>query len=73
MDWTQVRLLARDLAKRASWPRAEVEELAAERDLLVDGALEALNNAAFELCDAPLSEGDNPIEIDAEVAEEMLP
>jgi uncharacterized tellurite resistance protein B-like protein len=63
---------ARDLAERTSWSRAEVEELAAQRDLLVDGALEAINNAAFERCDAPFSEGDDPIEIDVEVTREVL-
>jgi uncharacterized tellurite resistance protein B-like protein len=63
---------ARDLAGRRSWSRVEVEELAARRDLLVDGALEAINNIAFERCDTPFSEGDDPIEIDVEVAEEVL-
>jgi uncharacterized tellurite resistance protein B-like protein len=63
---------ARDLAERTSWSRAEVEELAARRDLLVDGALEAINNTAFERCDTPFFEGDDPIEIDVEVAEEVL-
>ena len=64
---------ARDLAGRTSWTRAEVEELAAQHDLLVDGTLEAINNVAFEHCDAPFSEGDDPVEIDAEVASEVLP
>jgi tellurite resistance protein len=62
----------RDLIERTSWARAEVEELAARHDLLVDGALETINNAAFERCDAPFSEGDDPIEIDVEVASEVL-
>jgi len=64
--------LARDLAEQQSWARAEVEELAAERNLLVDGALEEINNAAFERCDAPFTEGDDPIEVDVEVAKELL-
>lgn len=63
---------ARDLAKRQSWSRTEVEALAARHDLLVDGALEEVNNAAFDLCDAPFVEGDDPIEVHVEVAEEML-
>lgn len=64
---------ARELAQRASWSRLEVEALAARTGLLVDGALEAVNDAAFETCDAPFAEGEDPIEIDAEVAKEMLP
>lgn len=60
------------LAKRGSWSREEVEELAARHQLMVDGALEAVNEAAFELCGGPLSEGDEPIDIDPEIAKEML-
>jgi hypothetical protein len=41
--------------------------------LMVDGSLEAINEAAFELCGAPFSAGDEPVEIDIEVAKEMLP
>jgi tellurite resistance protein len=63
---------ARDLAEQPSWSRTEIEELAAQRDLLVDGTLEVINDAAFECYDAPFSEGDDPIEIDLEVAKEML-
>lgn len=63
---------ARALTERASWARDAIEELAARHDLLVDGALEEINNAAFERCDAPFSEGDDPIEIDLEVASEVL-
>lgn len=63
---------ARDLAEQTSWSRTEIEELAAQRDLLVDGALEVINDAALECYDAPFSEGDDPIEIDLEVAKEML-
>jgi uncharacterized tellurite resistance protein B-like protein len=64
--------LARSLSKRESWSRAEVEALAAERAMMVDGALEAINDAAFESCDAPLLEGEDPIEVDPEVAKEMF-
>jgi tellurite resistance protein len=63
---------ARNLAEQPSWSRTEIEALAAQRDLLVDGALEVINDAAFECCDAPFSEGDDPIEIDLDVAKEML-
>jgi uncharacterized tellurite resistance protein B-like protein len=64
--------LARALADQPSWTRVEVETMAAKHDLLVDGALEEINNAAFEACDAPFAEGDDPIEIDPDVAREML-
>ena len=66
------RAFALSLAERESWSREEIEELAARHEVMVDGALEAVNEAAFELCGGPFSEGDQPIEIDSEVAKEML-
>lgn len=60
------------LAERESWSREEVEALAAQHEVMIDGALETVNEAAFELCGAPFCEGDQPIEIDSEVAKEML-
>lgn len=63
---------ARELAGQPSWSRLEAETLADRCEMMIDGALEAVNDAAFELCDAPFAEGDDPIEIDEEVAKEML-
>jgi hypothetical protein len=39
--------------------------------LLTDGALEILNEAAFERVGGPLTEGTDPIIIDTEIAEDM--
>jgi uncharacterized tellurite resistance protein B-like protein len=64
---------AQELRQRELWSRQEIEELAAHLELMVDGSLEAINEAAFELCGAPFSAGDEPVEIDIEVAKEMLP
>jgi uncharacterized tellurite resistance protein B-like protein len=66
------RAFALALAERESWSREEIEELAARHEVMVDGALESVNEAAFELCGSPFSEGDQPIEIDSDVAKEML-
>lgn len=66
------RAFALALAERESWSREEVEELAARHEVMIDGALETVNEAAFALCGAPFCEGDQPIEIDSEVAKEML-
>jgi hypothetical protein len=62
----------RALCARPSWPRAELEELALPLGLMLDGALDQLNEVAFERCDAPLWEGDDPIEIDSPTAEELI-
>jgi uncharacterized tellurite resistance protein B-like protein len=66
------RAFAVALAERESWSRDEAEALAAQHEVMIDGALETVNEAAFELCGAPFCEGDQPIEIDSEVAKEML-
>jgi uncharacterized tellurite resistance protein B-like protein len=69
---TAERAFAAALAERESWSREEVEALAAQHEVMIDGALETVNEAAFELCGAPFCEGDQPIEVDSEVAKEML-
>jgi uncharacterized tellurite resistance protein B-like protein len=61
------------LSRSATWERAQVERLADAIGLLPDGALEVINEAAFTTCGAPLLEGDEIIEIDQEVLQEMLP
>jgi sulfate permease, SulP family len=43
-----------------------------ELGLLPGGALETVNDAAFALTDSSLSEGEDPIELDGHVLEEML-
>jgi uncharacterized tellurite resistance protein B-like protein len=63
--------LLRRLAAKTVWPRIEVERLAGELGLLPDGALEVINEAAFERCGAPLLEGDEIIEIDPHILEEL--
>jgi uncharacterized tellurite resistance protein B-like protein len=61
----------RRLARKGAWERIEVERLAGEFGLLPDGALEVINEAAFERCGAPLLEGDETIEVDGQILEEM--
>jgi hypothetical protein len=62
----------RSLIARGEWPRHDVELLASEHALLVDGALEAVNDYAFEHCGDPIWEGDDPIIINDYVAKEIL-
>ncbi|XXT86036.1 TerB N-terminal domain-containing protein [Sorangium sp. So ce764] len=61
----------RKLAERAEWTRAEVEALAAGFGLLTDGALEVVNDAAFEVCGSAVWSGDDLIEVDADVMKEL--
>jgi len=60
-----------ELGRQESWRRQDVEQLAAKLELMVDGTLESLNELAFDLYGEPLAEGDEPIEVDVEIAKEM--
>lgn len=64
--------LLRALAGRAAWTRADVEDLCAELGLLPDGALDTLNDAAFDTAGDPVVEGEDPIEINTDTMQEML-
>ncbi len=64
--------LLRELASRTTWERMDIERLTAAGGLFPDGALEILNEAAFERCGAPLLEGDEVIEIDPDILKELL-
>lgn len=70
LDGDHSRLFHR-LVERESWPRAEVERLAADLGLLTDGALEVLNEAAYDRAGGPLWEGTDPLTIDHDIAKDM--
>ncbi len=59
------------LLSRPSWSRSELEDAASDLGLMLDGALERVNEASFDANDLPLTEGDDPLEISAEVADMM--
>lgn len=59
------------MLSRPQWSRAELEDAAADLELMLDGALEQVNEASFDAYDLPLSEGEDPIDINAEVVEEI--
>jgi hypothetical protein len=62
----------RVLLSRHHWTRLELEELAADRSLLLDGSLEHINEAAFDLFGQALIEGDEPFAINLEIAGEII-
>jgi hypothetical protein len=64
--------LARRLAARERWGRADVDALCADLGLLAAGAIEALNAAAFDLADEPFLEGDDPLEVNTEFVVEFM-
>ena len=64
--------LVRYLAQRRIWSREEFEQTAGELGLMPAGAIETINDAAFERCDEPLLEGDDPLEVNDEALRELL-
>ncbi|NEO86861.1 MAG: hypothetical protein F6J87_21775 [Spirulina sp. SIO3F2] len=64
--------LLQAIAQQTQWSREAAEALAEELALMLDGALEVLNDAAFEQCDEALTDGDDPIELDPDVLEQLL-
>jgi uncharacterized tellurite resistance protein B-like protein len=63
--------LARLLLTRTEWSREELDDAAADLDLMLDGALETLNDAAFDKHDVPFIEGDNPVVVNPELLEKL--
>lgn len=63
--------LLRLLLSRPEWTRAELEDAAADLDLMLDGAIEQINEAAFDAFDEPLCEGDDPITVNTELLEKI--
>lgn len=70
LDGTHTALV-RMLLSRPYWSREELSDVAADLDVMLDGALERINEAAFDAYDIPLTEGEDPIEINAEIIEKV--
>jgi tellurite resistance protein len=60
------------LAERGSWPRSEVNSIAAGLGLMPDGALDIVNEAAFDADRDPVWEGTDPLVINCDVVKEIL-
>ena len=63
--------LLRLLLSRPEWTRSELEDAATDLDLMLDGALEQINEAAFDAFDEPLCEGDDPLTVNTELLEKI--
>jgi TerB-C domain len=57
------------LLTRPSWPRSELNDIAADMELMLDGALERINEAALDKHEMLIAEGQDPIEIAQELKE----
>ncbi len=56
---------------RLEWSREELEAAASDMELMLDGALERINDMAFEYFDMPVTEGDDPLEINADILSKL--
>lgn len=63
--------LARMMLSRPEWSRDELLDVAADLDLMLDGALEHINEAAFDTHGMALFEGDDPVAVNAEILEKV--
>lgn len=64
--------LLRQLRGRTGMARAEFDEEARRLGLLPDGALDTINDAAFDRVGVAIAVGDDPLEVDTAGVEEML-
>ena len=63
--------LARLLLSRPEWTKDELSDAAADLDLMIDGAIETLNDAAFDLHDVPFTEGEDVVTVNPELLEKL--
>lgn len=62
--------LASTLLGRAHWTRVELEELAEDRQIMLDGALETINEACLDATGQSLLDGNDPVEVNREMVRE---
>ncbi len=68
LDLQHEQFLAQLLSK-ATWARQELQTVAAGLQIMLDGALERINDAAFDLVGEPITEGDDPIFVQQNILE----
>jgi tellurite resistance protein len=55
------------LLERTQWSRSELEEMAEDRELMLDGALERINEACLDATGEALLEGSDPVDVNRSV------
>lgn len=63
------QLFLTELLQKPSWTRSELKAAAARMQIMLDGALERINEAAFDLIGEPLTEGDDPVYVQQNILE----
>jgi uncharacterized tellurite resistance protein B-like protein len=62
---------ARMLLSRPEWSRADLLNVAADFDVMLDGAMERINEAAFDQFDEALTEGEDPVLVNQDVLDKL--
>lgn len=60
------------LISRREWTRAELADAAVDLDLMLDGAIERVNEVVIDHWDEPLTDGEDPVEINQELAQRLV-
>ena len=68
---TSHNTLYQELIVKDLWARKEVMELCQKLGLMIDGAIETINDWSFDVVDAPVLEDDDDIYVDIEIVEEL--
>ncbi|WP_201558618.1 TerB N-terminal domain-containing protein [Psychrobacter sp. 72-O-c] len=63
--------LYQQLISKEVWQRAEIEALCESLNLMINGAIETINDWAYDNVDAPVFEDDDEVVIDFEIVEEL--
>jgi uncharacterized tellurite resistance protein B-like protein len=63
------QLFLTELLQKPSWTRSELKAATARMQIMLDGALERINEAAFDLIGEPLTEGDDPVYVQQNILE----
>ena len=60
------------LSKAPRWPRKEFNRVAGDLGLMPAGAIEIINETAFDCCGEPLVEGSEMLEVNEDALKELL-
>ena len=63
--------MVRLMLSRPEWSREELLDVAADLELMLDGALEHINEAAFDTRGMALFEGEDPVTVNTEILEKV--
>lgn len=66
-------VLTRRLLTQLEWTRESLLDATGDLDLMLDGALELINEAAFDHYDVPFFEGYDPLLINSELRDRLIP